>query len=379
MKLDQKPIVMFTTMHTANDHRIYYKEARSLNKKYPVVVVAPLRNNGRVTDMPHKRISYIPNRLLRFITNIRHIPTLWKIKPRVVHIHDPELLPIALLIKLITRAKIIYDAHENQHLDILQKDWLAAPLRKVILSLYRALEYIVLKNSDGIILAEDSFIHTYKNYKNVEIIRNYPIVDVPYKPDEAVPVSPDIIRLGYIGSVQRIRGALEMLHAVASIKNTFGRKTHLDIIGAFENDDLRREAEQLITSLDIEDCVQLHGILPHESAMKLLKKVHIGFALFHPLPTLERILPVKLYEYMIMSKPIVASDIHLWHSVIGESNCGIFVDPFDAKQIAQAIVSLYENPSQIEKMGRNGFTAVMETFNWESQERLLFDFYERII
>lgn len=379
MKLDQKPIVMFTTLHTANDHRIYYKEARSLNKIYPVVIVAPLRNNGLVNDIHHKRISYIPNRFLRFVTNIRHVPTIWKMKPRVVHIHDPELLPIALIIKILTRARIVYDAHENQHLDILQKDWLAVPLRKFILSIYKALEYIVLRSSDGIILAEDSFINTYNNYKNTEIIRNYPIVETPYKPDKTEQINSDVIRLGYIGSVQRIRGALEMLHAVASIKKTHGRNVHFDIIGAFENDELQREAEQLVKSLDIEDSVQFHGILPHESAMKLLEQVHIGLALFHPLPTLERILPVKLYEYMIMNKAIVASDIKLWHSVIGATECGIFVDPFNQEQIADAIVSLYEDPSQIEKMGKNGHTAVMETFNWKSQERLLFDFYQKII
>lgn len=379
MKLDQKPIVMFTTLHTANDHRIYYKEARSLNKIYPVVIVAPLRNNGLVKDIHHKRISYIPNRFLRFVTNIRHVPTIWKMKPRVVHIHDPELLPIALIIKILTRARIVYDAHENQHLDILQKDWLAVPLRKFILSIYKALEYIVLRSSDGIILAEDSFINTYNNYKNTEIIRNYPIVETPYKPDKTEQINSDVIRLGYIGSVQRIRGALEMLHAVASIKKTHGRNVHFDIIGAFENDELQREAEQLVKSLDIEDSVQFHGILPHESAMKLLEQVHIGLALFHPLPTLERILPVKLYEYMIMNKAIVASDIKLWHSVIGATECGIFVDPFNQEQIADAIVSLYEDPSQIEKMGKNGHTAVMETFNWKSQERLLFDFYQKII
>lgn len=379
MTLDQKPVVIFTTMHNANDHRIYYKEARSLSKKYPVIIVAPLRGNGRITEVHHKRISFISNRLFRFVTNIRHIPTVWRLNPRVVHIHDPELLTIALILKLFTRAKIIYDAHENQHIDILQKEWLPVMLRKLILFIYKSVEYIVLKNADGLILAEDSYLETYNKFKNTEIIRNYPVTEMHATPKAVDRKTFDVIRLGYIGSVQRIRGTLEMLHLVSCIKHIHRRDVRLDVIGAFENEKLEREALPLVESLNIEACVRFTGFLPHESAVKLLAEVHIGLALFHPLPTHQRILPVKLYEYMLMHKPVIATDIALWHSVLARHKCGIFVDPFDAENTAKTVLSLYEDPNTIEEMGKNGYSAVVQEYNWATQEKLLYRFYEQVI
>lgn len=379
MKQDQKPIVMFTTMHTANDHRIYYKEACSLNKKYPVIVVAPLRNNGRVTDMPHKRISYIPNRLLRFVTNIRHIPAVWKMKPRVVHIHDPELLPVALLIKLLTRAKIIYDAHENQHLDLLQKNWLPYCLRGIALNIFKRIESIVLRKADGIILAEDSYWDNYKEYDSVVLVRNYPKIECQKENFRVKSITGDPIHIGYVGSVQRIRGILEMLEITAKIKHTFGRNIIFDIVGAFENARLELESKNLAQKLNIIDDVNIYGMLSHDKALELLQRIDIGLLLYHPLPTHERILPVKLYEYMLMKKPVIATDIELWHSVLTKHKCGVFVNPFDVEHTAHCIVSLYDDPKTLEEMGDNGYNAVVNEYNWSTQENNLFRLYQKIV
>lgn len=370
---------MFTTMHNANDHRIYYKEARSLSKKYPVIIVAPLRGNGRIPGVHHIRISFISNRFVRFVGNLRHVVTISQLKPRVVHIHDPELLFIALFIKIFTRTKIIYDAHENQHIDILQKAWLPVMLRKLILFIYKSVEYIVLKNAAGLILAEDSYFDTYRKFKNTEIIRNYPVTEMHTIPERLNEKESDVIRLGYIGSVQRIRGTLEMLHLVSCIKHIHGRDVLLDVIGAFESEKLERESLLLAKSLDIEDCVRFTGFLPHESAVKLLAEVHLGLALFHPLPTHQRILPVKLYEYMLMHKPVIATDITLWHTVLARHKCGIFVDPFNAENTAKTVLDLYEDPNIIEEMGKNGYNAVVQEYNWATQEKLLYRFYEQVI
>ncbi len=379
MYTDQRPVVMFTTIHSANDHRIYYKEARSLAKKYSIIIVAPIRNKVSIADIPHKKISFIRYRLIRFIGNFRLIPVIYKLNPKILHIHDPELLPVALLAKMVTRSKTIYDVHENQHLDILQKEWLPIPVRKSILYLFKLLENIVLKRTNGLILAEDSYVEVYNNHMNMEIIRNYPLIKNVRVTETRKRINRDVVRLSYVGSVQRIRGIIEMLRVVSCLKHDYGKNVHLDVVGAFESSSLKAEAIQLINQLDIVDSVILHGILPHETAVTLLNETHIGFALYHPLPTHQKILPVKFYEYLLMKNPIVATDIDVWRDFIYKHKCGIVTNPFHADNTAKQIVDMYKKTDIIETMGENGFIAVTNEYNWNSQEKKLFSLYEKIL
>ena len=51
------------------------------------------------------------------------------------------------------------------------------------------------------------------------------------------------------------------------------------------------------------------------------------------------------------------------------------VDPLDPKAIAGAIELLTSNPAEARRMGENGRRAVLERFNWRTEEAKLFAFY----
>jgi len=58
----------------------------------------------------------------------------------IYHFHDPELLPVGVLLKLFTRAKGIYDSHEVVSQPILTKHWIPAPLRRPLASQLKVLK-----------------------------------------------------------------------------------------------------------------------------------------------------------------------------------------------------------------------------------------------
>ncbi len=43
---------------------------------------------------------------------------------QVFHFHDPELLGVGLILRILTRKKIVYDVHEDVPEDILLKHWI---------------------------------------------------------------------------------------------------------------------------------------------------------------------------------------------------------------------------------------------------------------
>lgn len=111
-KNNRKNICMLSSAHSAFDVRIFYKEAKSLSKAgYEVVIISQHDKEEIVDNIKIITLPMPKNRFHR-MTNI-----VWKLfklalkeKADVYHFHDPELIPIGILLKL-KRMKIIYDVH----------------------------------------------------------------------------------------------------------------------------------------------------------------------------------------------------------------------------------------------------------------------------
>jgi glycosyltransferase involved in cell wall biosynthesis len=75
---------------------------------------------------------------------------------------------------------------------------------------------------------------------------------------------------------------------------------------------------------------------------------------------------------------VVASNFPLWIEIVEKNNCGICVDPYNPKQIAEAIDFLARNPDKTKKMGQNGRRLVIEKYNWEIEEKKLLVLYVKL-
>lgn len=86
-----------------------------------------------------------------------------------------------------------------------------------------------------------------------------------------------------------------------------------------------------------------------------------------------------MFEYMASGLPVVASDFPLWREIVDGARCGLLVDPMDPSAIAAAVDWLLNHPLEAEQMGANGKAAVIDRFNWESQEQKLLAVYDRVL
>jgi len=62
----------------------------------------------------------------------------------------------------------------------------------------------------------------------------------------------------------------------------------------------------------------------------------------------------KLYEYQAVGKPIICCAVGQPAMYVRETNSGIVVKPGDYEQLAEAILTLYENPVLARELGENG-------------------------
>ena len=82
--------------------------------------------------------------------------------------------------------------------------------------------------------------------------------------------------------------------------------------------------------------------------------------------------PTKLFEYMAMSKGIVASNLGQIGEVLTHMENCYLVEPGDVDQLVTGIKYLVENKEEVNRLGSNARSLVEKSFTWESNvERMI--------
>ena len=87
---------------------------------------------------------------------------------------------------------------------------------------------------------------------------------------------------------------------------------------------------------------------------------------------------IALLEAMAIGKPIVASNIDGYASVMTHGAEGLLVPPKDGKALAQALISLMANESTRQQMGARG-RLTAEGYDWKQVAQRVFNYYIRVL
>ncbi|MBN2395981.1 MAG: glycosyltransferase family 4 protein [Candidatus Atribacteria bacterium] len=365
---------MLTSVHPPFDVRIFHKQARSLYRHgYQVVLIAPHSKQEVIDGIKIIPLPIPKNRYQRMTKTVLGLFKLaLKENADVYHFHDPELIPIGLLLKACTRARVLYDVHEDYPKAIMEKHWLYPWTRRYIALLFKWVEKFSSVFFDGIISATPFIAKKFIYSKNIFVVRNLPIIDELSK-EEPLPWLKRSNSVAYIGKISFLRGIKEMIEAIelASEKT----EVRLILAGDFTPESLRKEIK-LLSGWRL---VEYKGYLSLQEVGELVGHVKAGLVLIHPEPRYLVSYPTKLFEYMSCGIPVIASDFQIWRELVESIGCGLLVNPLDTKGIADAIEYLIKNPKIAEEMGARGKEAVFTRYNWNSEEKKLFSLYQDIL
>jgi glycosyltransferase involved in cell wall biosynthesis len=281
----------------------------------------------------------------------------------VYHFHDPELLCIALLLRLLRR-RVLYDAHEDLPKQIRDKSWIPQLVRPFLSVLSRSLLRAASGWLNGIVAATEGVARGFRG--RVVVVRNYPDISLFPRCAER---DPAWITLIYVGGVSFSRGLREMVEVVDRLPGI-----RLHVVGPLAGSDERAYLEkQDPTRIVVEPWMQPLDVYER------LGHADIGIALLHSIPRYRDALPVKLFEYMAAGLPVIASDFPLWRRIVGDAQCGLLVDPQSPTEIAAAITRLQGSPDERRQMGQNGRKAVLEKYNWEREVGALLLLYKELL
>lgn len=370
----KKRICILTSVHPALDVRIFRKEALALvNASYDVTIIGQHDDDQVVDNVKIINLPAPKNRFQRiFLITIRLFILALKQKTHIYHFHDPELIPVALVLKLLTGRKVIYDAHEDYEKSILSKGWLPLLARKMISLVFNIFEKMSAKAFDYVIAATDSIANNFSGSLSISV-RNYPVLGAlsPVARQDRVPGSQ--FNLIYAGILTKARGISEIIRSLDLVNGDFEVK--LKLFGAFPDGSFELEAKELEGFKKTE----FFGWTSQSQVFKEMASADAGVVCFHPEPNHTHAWPNKLFEYMAMGLPVIASNFQLWRELVEKNKCGIVVDPLDPQDIARAIQWLADHPGEASKIGKNGARIAVNEYNWENESKRLLRVYEKIL
>lgn len=356
-----------TTVHPSFDTRIFSKECKTLAKSgYCVYLIVSHLKDEETDGVKIIALPEVKSRIMRMIKKTKlAFKKAREINAHIYHIHDPELIPIGLLLKIIGK-KVIYDVHEDVPRQILSKSYIPKILRPIISKVFEIFENFAAKRFDYLIAVtpfiRDRFLKLgcrAVDVQNMPLLSEFTNIEHHWNNKEKA--------VCYVGGINKIRGIYEMLEAIKMLP-----ECKLYLAGPIEDDKVREAIEKTPNAIYL-------GYLNRDEMKKMFGKVIVGLVLFHPEENHINAQPNKLFEYMSAGIPVIASNFPLWKEIIEKNNCGICVNPLDPKEIADAIKYLLEHPQEAKKMGENGRKAVLEKYNWDKESEKLLYVYEKIL
>jgi glycosyltransferase involved in cell wall biosynthesis len=364
-------IAMITTVHSALDTRILHRESVALARAgHDVIVIAPHAASEVRSGV---RIEAVPRPAGRLDRATR---TMWRVfrragqlRPEVYHLHDPELIPAGLWLRL-WGAAVVYDLHEDLPRTFAAKYYLPAALRGPLAWLAGRFENLACRRFSALVAATPTIAaRAARLHRRTALVQNFP------SPDEFV--APETISwvdrepaVAYLGALAANRGLQQMVDAMGLLPNDLPATLHL--AGTYWPPSLR---DEMARRAGWRRVVEM-GHLDRRPVADLLARVRVGLVLLHAEPRYQLAYPTKLFEYMAAGVPVIASDFPLWRQIVEEAGCGLLVDPLDPRAIAAAITRLLTRPEEAERMGRRGREAMVRRHSWPNEAEKLIRLYD---
>lgn len=371
-------VVQLSSVHPLFDTRIFFKICNSLVEAgFSVDLIIQHSQNEVVNGI---NVVCLPLAKNKFDRPFKIIPLLFhkaiKYPPGTIfHFHDPELIPIGLLLKLFGYT-VIYDVHEDNKNVVLDRDWIPKLFRSVLSYTVRKLEIIAVKYLDAVVTVTE-YIRRSLGAEKKYIIQNFPLIsesnfskkDLNEDRNERLKQN-----LLYVGGITSVRGINEIITSLEIVNRKSDNKVTLLLAGLINE----KKLESNLQTKKGWGFVDYKGWINREEFAHFARSSFAGLVIFYPLANHINAQPNKLFEYMMHGIPLIASNFKLWKEIVIDNNCGILVNPESPQEIAEAIKWLRNHPNEAKKMGENGRNAIISKYNWKSEEEKLLRLYQSL-
>jgi glycosyltransferase involved in cell wall biosynthesis len=371
-------ICILNVLHTPLDKRVFQKVAKSLAAAgHEVTTIVP--SAAAVADRDGVRFLTTPvvrSLAARTLAVLRLVRRGGSVRCAAHLAVEPESWVAALVLKMVTGRKVVFDVHEPIPSEF-AKFFPAAIRPLVSWATVRAMR-LFARYTDHIILTRESLDAEFKGLKvprTVVLNTNHLQPKCEMIPEDLrtrFSGRPTLIHQGLFGDV---RGSYKLLEAMKTVAREIPRIKCI-LLGEYVYGDERTYREAIRAS-GLEHVFEWLGVVPFEDVPAHIAVSRIGLLLLQPeVPGHALAMPHKIFDYMREGIPVIAPDFAVEVCrIVSEADCGILVDVTSRAAIAAAILHLLRNPAEAERLGTNGRRIVESKYNWQHDERALLEVF----
>lgn len=366
----RKRVLLISTVHPPTDPRILYKIVPDLQTRYDVYYALPhaLPDHGPATSIRLPRFASVLIRCL--FTHPLIVFHCLRIRPSIIHIFVPELIPFALFFRMIG-IPVVYEIQENYFKKF---SWKKQNNTAAFRFLFRLFDGLA-RRYFYCIMTDKAYGREYTNLALPSaVIYNYVSVSMIdaylhfFKP----PVSPHPTFI-YCGVISFERCFDVLIEALYLLKSA-GIECSVLLFGPRRFSD--QEAEALPHFSLVKPQLHFFGYTDLKNVIPYTRHAIAGIALLKPIGDYPDSYTTKLFEYMAASLPVITSDFLLYKKVVEQYHCGFCIPPTASTELAVTLKWCIEHPSARKILGLNGRKAAQTHFNWDTEGRKLLNYYE---
>lgn len=287
--------------------------------------------------------------------NVALVWTHLTVRPLAIHAVDLDTALPALLAKWFLRCRFIYDI----------ADWYSASRRVGLLGPFAdRVERWIVKRADHVIIAHEARARQigFEPYPCTVIYNTPEDVLRAKQPAESEPY------FAYVGVLHKDRGIDCLVKAAARAQVSL-------LIGGYG------PLEGLCVAAARESrYIRFLGQIPYEQTLAIERGSEAILALYDPRLLNNRLAaPNKLYEAMMLGRPIITSAGTLAGELVEREQIGIVVRFGDPDELANAMRYLLEHRKRANEFGMRARRLYEERYSYETQCRKLLEAYRRLL
>lgn len=368
--MEKQTIVFCSLLKPITDVRMHEKLANSISalQHYDIHLIGQniLSKNLNPAFFYHP-INLTQNGLFNRLKAIFSIFLMvYKLKPKLFVCCTHELLSVGVLTKLFFRSKLIYDVQENYVLNFKSSN--TSFFSKSMAFIIKIHEELMCRFYDHFFLAEKCYVEqlNFLKSKRFTLLENK---SLHFSNNRIKPKSENI-NLFFSGTISIEYGIFDAIEWASKWyeKNS---KVKLTIVGHVTR---RETMKKLIEICSQKSFIEFKGSeipVPYELIIEAIEQNDIGLLPYQPLPSFERKMPTKLFEYAAMGKLMISNTSSSWSSILIENRLGLATDfkQFNDFEIIEQKIKTFEYP-----------TIILGDFVWaEPEKRKVIEIINRLM
>jgi glycosyltransferase involved in cell wall biosynthesis len=302
-----------------------------------------------------------------------------------LHVHDLPYSFATVLAGRRLKLPVIFDMHE--HYTVMLQMGFDAPAYRMfkpfsagLLTVLRAEERWACRRAHRVIVVAEEQIARLEALgvprERILVVTNTDDIDqfegLPLDEHWAGRFRDEFVIL-YVGNLNPHRGLDTAIRAMPRILQELPN-ARLLIVGDGPS---RRTLEDLAEAEGVQERVTFAGYQPFQLLPSFIRFASVGLIPHVSTPHIETTMPNKIFQFMIMGRPVLVSSTKPMMRVVADANCGLVFQERDPASLAERVLELRDEALR-QRLGENGRSAVESRYNWKTSVRPLLDVYRTL-